>query len=276
MLRAATAVLIVSLVAPAAARADIIVKREPGLSQAEQTDLRADAGVRHVESLPLRPHRGRKAAPGEQAEALAALNADPDIVYAEADRPVHAFAADALRPTQWALSNPWLSGADISAFAAWPLSRGAGVTVGVVDTGVDAAHQDLAGQIVAGHDWVDNDSDPADANGHGTHVTGTIAALTDNGIGVAGVAPDAHVMSLRVLNGTGIGDMSDVAAAFAYAGDQGLRVVNASLGSVATCRRVEDAIASHPGTLYVVAAGNDDDDDDARPEYPLRLPGAEP
>ena len=146
MLRAVTAVLALILAAPAAARADIIVKREPGLSQAEQADLRADAGVKHVESLPLAATEVVKAAPGEQAEALAALNADPDVLYAEADRPVHALAADALRPSQWALSNPWASGADISAFSAWELSRGAGVTVGVVDTGVDAAHPDLLGQ----------------------------------------------------------------------------------------------------------------------------------
>lgn len=272
MLRAVTAVLALSLATPAAAQAEIIVKREPGLSRGEQAELRADAGVKHVESLPLAGTEVVKAAPGEQTEALAALNADPDVVYAEADRPVHAFAADALRPSQWALSNPWVTGADISAFTAWTLSRGAGVTVGVVDTGVDAAHEDLAGQIVPGHDWVDDDNDPDDANGHGTHVTGTIAALTDNDIGVAGVAPDAHVEALRVLNAGGIGSMSDVAAAFAYAGDLGLRVVNASLGSEYDVQAVEDAIAAHPGTLYVVAAGNDGVDDDTTPEYPCAYP----
>jgi subtilisin family serine protease len=173
------------------------------------------------------------------------------------------------------------------------------VTVGVVDTGIELAHNDLAGQIATnpgesgggregngvdddhdgfvddyrGWDWVDNDNTPADAYGHGTHVAGTIAALTDNGIGIAGVAPQAKVMPLRALDATGSGSDSDVAAAFAYAGRLGLPVVNASLGG-GFSQAIEDAIAAHPSTLYVVAAGNDGADDDApaTAEYPCAYP----
>jgi thermitase len=267
MLRVVPVVFALLLAAPAAARADIIVKREPGLSAADRADLRAGAGVKLVATLPLARTEVVEAAPGEQADALAALNADPDVVYAEPDRPVKALAANYF-PSQWALSNTIFPGADISALSAWTLSEGADVTVGVVDTGVDLQHEDLAGQLVPGHDWVDG-GEPDDENGHGTHVTGTIAALDDD-MGVVGVAPEAKVMPLRVLGADGSGSMSAVAAAFAYAGDHGVRVVNASLGSEWDVQAVKDAIASHPGTLYVVAAGNSaaNDDDPASAEYP--------
>ena len=147
------------------------------------------------------------------------------------------------------------------------------MTVAVADTGVDLGHPELAGRLVPGYDFVDDDADPQDAHGHGTHVAGTIAAGA-NGAGVVGVAPDARIMPLRVLDANGGGNSADVAAAFAYAGDRGVRVVNASLGSPYPSQVERAAIRSHPGTLYVVAAGNGgadgvgDDDDDATREYP--------
>ena len=147
------------------------------------------------------------------------------------------------------------------------------VTVAVADTGVDPGHPDLAGRIVPGYDFVDDDTDPQDGHGHGTHVAGTIAAA-ENGAGVIGVAPEALVMPLRVLDDNGGGNSADVAAAFAYAGDRGVRVVNASLGSPYPSLVERRAIHEHPGTLYVVAAGNGgpdgvgDDNDGATREYP--------
>jgi subtilisin family serine protease len=170
----------------------------------------------------------------------------------------------------------WRTGtpdADVDAPEAWALTRGAGTTVAVVDTGVDAQHPELAGRLVGGYDFVDGDADPQDAHGHGTHVAGTIAA-GENGIGVIGVAPDALVMPLRVLDASGSGSSAGVTAAFNHAGDQGVSVVNASLGSQYPSRAERDAIRSHPETLYVVAAGNGgadgvgDDVDGAAPEYP--------
>src|SRR3954471_5292669 len=112
MLRAVPAVLALLLSAPAAARAEIIVKREPGLSRADRAELRADASVKLVETLPLARTEVVEAAPGEQAEALAALNADPDVAYAEPDRPVHALTADYFWSVQWALFNTTFPGAD--------------------------------------------------------------------------------------------------------------------------------------------------------------------
>jgi subtilisin family serine protease len=266
MFRSALAVAAVTaLVAPAAARADIIVQRAPGASAAE---VRDNADVDLVDSLPIARTQVVKPDPGQsQADALAALNADPDVVYAEPDQAMHALTTDYYWASEWDLPM-------ISAPQAWSLSTGAGVTVGVVDTGVNLAHTDLAGQIApGGYDFVDGDSDPTDQNGHGTHVSGTIAAAADNGLGVAGVAPGAKVLPLRALNANGSGSMANVAAAFAYAGQRGVPVVNASLGG-GYSQTVANAIAAYPHTLYVVAAGNDgaDDDNASTAEFPCALP----
>jgi subtilisin family serine protease len=270
-----------ALPAPAYAQ-NIIVKRAPGLSPAERADVRKDAGVKLVDTLSLtntevvRPNRSTGA-------ALRALNADPDVAYAEVDRSLGALSDDPYFSQQWALQNTGqfggIAGKDMSVPEAWQTSTGAGVLVAVVDTGVDANALDLAGQLAGnpgeipdngidddgngyvddsqGWDFVADDNDPDDENNHGTHVTGTIAAVADNGIGVAGVAPGAKVMPLRALDADGRGSDSTIAEAFDYAGDMGARVVNASLGGAGASRTLTDAMAAHPDTLYVVAAGND-------------------
>ncbi len=275
------AMLALGLSAPAPARADaavsdeIVVLRDGGLTRAE----RAGAGVAPERDLPL---AGVEvvSAEGDRGAALAALRADPDVAWAEPNQP-RRLSAEALAGLQWGLHNTgqsvwWHRGvadADIDAPEAWALSRGAGTTVAVADTGVDAGHPEFAGRIVPGWDFIDDDADPQDAHGHGTHVAGTIAAAVD-GAGVIGVAPGAGIMPLRVLDANGGGNSADVAAAFAYAGDRGVRVVNASLGSPYPSQVERAAIRSHPGTLYVVAAGNGgsdavgDDVDDATREYP--------
>ena len=114
---------------------------------------------------------------------------------------------------------------------------------------------------------------PQDGNGHGTHVAGTIAAVGDNGSGLIGVAPSAKVLPLRALDNNGSGFMSDIAAAFDYAGDLGVRIVNASLGG-GYASILGSVVASHPDTLYVVAAGNDNADNDnaATASFPCALP----
>jgi len=100
------------------------------------------------------------------------------------------------------------------------------VVVAVVDSGICADHPDLAGHVVAGWDFVDDDATPQDELGHGCSVAGVIAADVDNGLGIAGVAPNARIMPLRVLNAQGVGRYSDVAAAIVYAADHGARIVN--------------------------------------------------
>jgi thermitase len=189
--------------------------------------------------------------------------------------------------------------ADTDAGDAWDVGSGGGVTVAVIDSGVDLAHPDLAanawrnpGESGSGRetngldddhngrvddwrgwDFVTGDNSPADENGHGTHVAGTIAAQRDNGTGVAGVADGSRLMALRVLNAQGTGSVAGVILAYSYAAQAGAKVVNLSLGSSASSRAESDAIAALPEILFIAAAGNggDDgvgDDNDVDSEYP--------
>jgi thermitase len=262
---------------PAQARAaELIVKREPGLDRSERAELRRDAGVTLDHALTLPDTEVVHAA--DPHAALAKLKADPRVSYAEVDQPMHALADDPLFGLQWALANTGQLGgvpdADMDVPDAWPASRGAGVTVAVVDTGVDPAQPDLAGQLDEARAWdfVGDDADASDANGHGTHVAGTIAALAGNGIGVEGVAPAARILPIRVLDSTGAGYASTIAEGFDYAGRLGVRIVNASLGGPGGSDAITQAMEAHPDTLYVIAAGNDGTDDDSTPVFPCTSP----
>ena len=158
---------------------------------------------------------------------------------------------------------------DIDAPEAWDVTTGSsGVKVAVVDTGVAYDHPDLAQNMVPGHDFFANDTDPRDEEGHGTHVAGTIGARGNNGIGVAGVNWAVSLMPVRVLGPTG-GTNASVTNGFAYAAANGAKVVNASLGGGGYSQLMKDAIDAAAGTtLFVVAAGNDGEDNDDLPTYP--------
>ena len=158
---------------------------------------------------------------------------------------------------QWALDAIHLGESGPAASA-----TGAGALVAVIDSGVDATHPDLAGRVVAGPDVVDNDGDPSDPTGHGTHIAGIIAAASGNGIGGAGVAPAARILAVRVLGPDDNGTAANVAAGINAAVDAGADIINLSLNwseasaalvpVTAAMQRAADA-----GILVVVAAGND-------------------
>jgi type VII secretion-associated serine protease mycosin len=155
---------------------------------------------------------------------------------------------------------------------AWDVSKGSGVTVAVIDTGVDLNHPDLAGRLVAGRDIANNDATPQDDVGHGTMVAGIIAADRNNHRGVAGVAPLANIMPIKVLGGDGSGDDTDIAAGIDWARTHGADVINLSLGGPSTDvvlqQAVADAIAA--GIVVVAAAGNDGAETVG---YPASYPG---
>ena len=166
-------------------------------------------------------------------------------------------AGDPLRARQWGLDM-------IEADAAHRATNGTGAVVAVVDSGVDASHPDLAGRLLPGWDFVQNDGTPQDENGHGTHVTGIIAADAGNGVGVEGVAPGARILPLRALDADGNGTSTDIAKAIDYARTHGANVINLSLGDVIPASVVSDpdfdaAIgrALDAGVVVVAAAGND-------------------
>ncbi|WP_236028473.1 S8 family serine peptidase [Paractinoplanes lichenicola] len=204
-------------------------------------------------------------------DAASALIAEgqraPGAVSVEADVPVRAAATDPLLPVQWDLAR-------VRADGAWPHSTGAGVTVAVIDSGVDAAHPDLAGHVLPGADFLAGTEGTAtDPYGHGTHVAGTIAALTGNGEGIAGMAPDAKILPVRVLDANGNGYMSDVANGIAYAADHGADVINLSVSATSQVGAVTNAVAyaRGKGVVVVAAAGNA-----RRTGSPTAYPAADP
>ena len=182
-----------------------------------------------------------------------AASVDGDVLSAESDTVVTSLGtgADPLRGDQWALDQ-------VSYERAWATTKGRGVIVAVVDTGVRAAHEDLGSVVLPGLDLVGGGDGRTDANGHGTHVAGIIAARAVNGKGIAGAAPDAKILPVRVLDANGSGYTSDVAEGIIWAVDHGARIVNLSLGGTEPSAGMREAIkyALSKGALVFAAAGN--------------------
>ena len=184
------------------------------------------------------------------------------------------FPNDPLYIKQWHLRQ-------IGMPAAWKLADGNGVIVAVLDTGV--AYEDyktftllpdLKGlEFVKPYDFVGNTKHANDDHGHGSHVTGTIAQMTNNGIGVAGVARNVKIMPLKVLSGSGSGSVAGIADAIRYAADNGAKVMNMSLGGAFPSKVLAKAVAyAHKkGVVVVCAAGNESRN---RVGYPAAYPGA--
>jgi serine protease len=183
-----------------------------------------------------------------------------DLVAVDVDNMVQPSAPYTNDPglnSQWALDP-----IKTSFLNAWPLSKGGGVIVAVIDTGVDARHPDLKGRVLAGHDFlghgaVDRYVRPmTDRCGHGTHVAGTIAAGRNNGIGIAGAAPNVKILPVRVLDCGGWS--SDVAKGIVWAVNRGARVINLSLGGPGPDSALAKAVryARSQGAVVVAAAGN--------------------
>jgi subtilisin len=229
-----------STAAPAAAQPMIVVfKTSPGVAPAAVTKV---AGV-VKRSFTIIPAVSADLTP----EAVAALRADPTVAYIEPDVVAHA-TADAV---YWDMTN-------VGATRVWPTGNtGTGVKVGIIDTGIDYNHPDLAAAYKGGYNFVANNSKPLDDNGHGTHVAGTIAAVV-NGTGIEGVAPSASLYALKALDASGSGYFSAIIAALQWAATNKMQVVNMSLGASQGSRALQSACdaAYTAGVLLVAAAGN--------------------
>ncbi|MBN1944896.1 MAG: S8 family serine peptidase, partial [Bradymonadales bacterium] len=183
--------------------------------------------------------------------------------------------------TLWGLAGPdqWVQDADMDANAARDLldSMTIGeVVVAIIDSGADLAHPDLANRLwvgpggIHGYDFVSDDDDPTDENGHGTHCAGIVGALANNTIGVAGTAYNVQLMILRFLDASGSGYTSDAISAVYYAIDNGADILSNSWGGGGYDAAMVDAIgqAMNAGLLFVAAAGNEATDNDSTPHYP--------
>lgn len=188
----------------------------------------------------------------------AALSAGRTVSMAQPVRTT--LSRDTYRSRQWALDA-------LKAESVWKVTQGGTssklkskrVVVAVVDTGVATDHPDLKANLVAGHDVLAPKTSPYDENGHGTHVAGIIAAVAGNKRGIAGLAPRAAVMPVRVLDRNGAGSTDDVARGIVWAVDHGARVVNLSLASPGSDAALQRAVAyaQAKGAVVVAAAGND-------------------
>lgn len=157
---------------------------------------------------------------------------------------------DSLRKDQWALTL-------LRAETVWATGRGAGVTVAVVDTGIQAGHPDLSGQVSSGYNAIDDNANVNDENGHGTHVAGIVAAKAGNGIGIAGFAPKSQILPIKVFGAKGEGSTTDVARGIVWAANHGADVINLSLAGDHD-ESVQTAIeyAQGKNIVIVAAAGN--------------------
>ena len=240
----------------------------------------------------LRDDEGRDAS--EVLDDLASIDA---LAFAEAQVQYELL----FRPSDfgtylWGLdndgSNGGTAGADVGAFEAWDIATGAGVVVAVIDTGIDATHDDLRDNLwvnegevpangvdddgngyvddVHGYDFVFRDGDPDDRVGHGTHVAGTIAAVADDGYGVPGLAFGSRVMALKLLDVNAGGGAYTAAEAINYAVNEGAQVINASWGSYGYSTALRNAIqyARSRGVVFVAASGNEGNNNDSSPMYP--------
>jgi thermitase len=187
-----------------------------------------------------------------------------------------------------------ISGADINAVRAWGITKGSrAIKIAVIDTGVDYNHPDLVGNMwvntaeknglpgvdddgngyvddIHGYDFANDDGDPMDGNNHGTHCAGTIGAVHNNGIGVAGVMADVEIVGIKFLTDTGSGSTINAIKSIDYATKLNVDIMSNSWGGGARSEALQEAIqrASDAGIVFTAAAGNSRSNNDSSPHYP--------
>jgi subtilisin family serine protease len=196
-------------------------------------------------------------------QVISELQKNPLVEYASPNYYVTAFTVpnDPHYTSQWHLQR-------IAAPHGWDVTTGdSSMVISILDTGLDPDHAEFSARTIPGYDFVNDDPEPEDDNGHGTHVTGIAGAATNNSIGIAGTDWQAKVMPLKVLNAQGIGTTFDVCEGIYYAADLGADIINLSLGGYEPSSAYDDAVnyAHASGCIVIAAAGNDNTN---QPVYP--------
>lgn len=206
-----------------------------------------------------------------EAQVVEQLRRNPALKYVELDRRVKSTMAvtDPYIGSEWHIPK-------IGASTAWDITQGAGVTIAILDSGVDGSHPDLAPNMVAGYNMYSNNTDTADVCGHGTAVAGSAAARSNNGMGVAGVAGEAKIMPIRVAyldsaTNSCYAYTSTIANGITWAADHGARVANVSYGPLAGSATIQSAAnyMKSKGGLVFVSAGNNGVDENITPTTSL-------
>ncbi len=281
---------------------EVLVKFKSHVKTTDRQRSHIQADVDVVSAIPQLRIECVKSRRGESTEALLELyRKDSNVEYAEPNGLFYAAATpnDPYFPNQYGLHNTGQSGglvdADIDAPEAWDVQTGSStVVIASIDSGANFGHEDLwatlwrnlgepavsngidddgNGYVDDHYAWnfVGNNNLPLDDYGHGTHVQGIIAATGNNGVGVAGVAWQAQVMSLKAMDSAGSVPWAAAAAAIIYAADNGAKISNNSYGCLGCFSQVvEDAIAyaNSQGMLFIAAAMNDSNNNDITPAYP--------
>jgi len=260
----------------------IIIGFNPTADAAKRADVLKRNGLSKVDEIQGLNIQVAEAKPGRITPNAFRLMADPAVVYAEKDfyttwlvnaAPI-SFGAAPLPSVGAVLGKvgkfepkgatqgeqPW-GIRKVNAQAAWSRTKGRGVRVAVIDTGVDCSHRDLAPNCVSGYNAFDDSKPAHDDQGHGTHVAGTIAAVED-GWGVVGVAPEATIVPVKVLNKDGGGNLSSIIKGLMWVAKNDIDVANMSLGSPmgSVFMRMAVAYAKSKGVAIVAATGNDGND----------------
>lgn len=276
---------------------EIIVKFKSGADSTQRYVAHKAAGAKSVKALGDQKFERVKLPHGVTVEqAIKTYTTNPDVEYAEPNYIVKAYRLpnDARFNDLWGLHNTaqnvngttGTTSADIDATDAWDISAGSpSVIVAVLDTGVDYNHPDLKDNIwrntgeTSCTDGIDNDkngyiddcigwnflesnNDPGDDNGHGSHVAGIIGAVGNNALGVTGVSWSVKIMSLKVLDNNGEGDIATIIEAISYAAAKNAGIINMSFGGTGFSQSLYDAIGKYPNMLFVAAAGNEGSNND--------------
>ena len=246
----------------------ILVKFTKNLSNIKRIQYIQTADVSLINELPQLGVSVLRVPGGKVAETVARFLSNSDVLYAEPNFVAHMTDTIPSDPG-WGNQYGLLA---IHAPQGWDFTTGSTTEIiAIVDTGVDLGHVDLATKIIPGYDFVNNDSLPQDDNGHGTHVAGIAGALSNNGIGIAGVSWGALIMPVKVLDASGSGSYANVAAGIIWAADNGAKVINLSLGGADPSTVLEEAVnyAYGKGVTVVASAGNSGSNSIL---YPARYP----